>query len=60
MAGRHVHVLVSHPNHPETTYDEIVPDTYHKGLVTGYYKERGFDVLIIPDAEICGVKKDKP
>ncbi len=53
MAG-HVHILISPLLNPQLTYEEVVPDTYHKIQVVEYYKERGWDVLVIPDEEVCG------
>lgn len=57
MAG-HVHILISPLLNPGLTYEEVVPDTYHKHQVVEYYTEQGWDVLVIPDEEVCGAISD--
>jgi len=54
MAG-HVHILISPLRNPQLTYEEVVPNTYHKHRVVSYYESMGWDVLVIPDEEVCGV-----
>lgn len=54
MASGHVHILVSPLLNPQVVYEEIVPDTYYKHQVVEYYKQRRWDVLVIPDEEVCG------
>lgn len=53
MASGHVHILVSPLLNPQLVYEEVVPDTYYKHQVIDYYKKRGWDVLVIPDEEVC-------
>lgn len=51
----HVHILISPLLNPTIVHEEVVPDTYHKNRVVEYYTERGWDVLVIPDEEVCGI-----
>lgn len=56
MAG-HVHILISPLRNPSLTHEEIVPDTKHNvRKVVDFYTKEGWDVLVIPDEEVCGAK----
>lgn len=55
MGRPHVHILISPLKNPNIVYEEVVPDTYHKQRVVDYYTEAGWDVLVVPDEEVCGL-----
>lgn len=55
MGKGHVHILISPVRNPQLVYEEVVPDTYQKHMVVEHYTDAGWDVLVIPDEEICGV-----
>lgn len=58
MAREHVHILISPHMNPQVVYEEVVPVGHQEKRVIDYYGSRGWDVLVIPDEEVCGVISD--
>lgn len=55
----HVHMLISPIKNPSVTHYELVP-IMHQQFIADYYRELGWDVLVITDAELYGDLYAKP